>query len=413
MKKSYIFECKRARRIPDPNFKTTYNAEKHIFMMRCRDMPDGIGHDPNARSPNIKRLIYRNIGKSLLGEDTDAGTFHLKNKGITIIAESVKQAGDNCYEVVMESGIHGIVDGGHTYTLICEHIADVPEDQYVQVEVRTGIPQDWIAEIAGGLNTSVQVKEMSLENLRSAFAWLKVLLGEKQKLIAWEENEDGILSITDIISLMYLFNISLYPSDKNTHPTAAYVSQQKTLKSYQDSRATFEAMQPIVLDILRLADIIAATAPSVWNRKPLSVGGILENDDADVDESEQNGKTRGAGLKIIEGKGKKARNLFEFPFSGHHDSRHRLCKPALYPILGAFRHFVHRDKVSGEVSWHIEFSQMEKFWYDNGRELLEIAQRSCKELKSNLNALGKSNNYWDTVHARVGFKAMHEKLIKP
>ena len=50
------------------------------------------------------------------------GFFHLKNKGITIVAESVEQKGDNIYEVKMLENHHGILDGGHTYKLITDNV---------------------------------------------------------------------------------------------------------------------------------------------------------------------------------------------------------------------------------------------------------------------------------------------------
>lgn len=159
----FHFEPAFARRIPDPNFKKSNGIERHLFVMPVRAMPPGIKLDPNARNPNIKKRVYQEVQQSLLELDgSEPGTFHLKNKGITIVAESVEQVGDNEYEVKLKTGPHGIVDGGHTYKLITMHRKNksLPKDQFVNVEVRVGIPEHWITNIAQGLNTSVQVQAM-------------------------------------------------------------------------------------------------------------------------------------------------------------------------------------------------------------------------------------------------------------
>jgi len=46
---------------------------------------------------------------------------------------------------------------------------------------------------AGGLNTSVQVQDMSLDNLSGDFDWLKKIIAEEPyaKHIAWRENEQS------------------------------------------------------------------------------------------------------------------------------------------------------------------------------------------------------------------------------
>ena len=181
MKDNFQITSAFARRIPDPNFKSQYNMETYMFLVRCRDLPAGISNDPNARPANIAKLTYKKVAESLLGQDgDDAGTFHLKNKGITIVADEVKQTGGNDeYTISLESGEHGIVDGGHTYEIIQENKDEIPEDQYVRVDVRVGTPSAWIPMISGGLNTAVQVQTMSLENLKSSFSWMQQALGAK------------------------------------------------------------------------------------------------------------------------------------------------------------------------------------------------------------------------------------------
>ncbi|MGC6512687.1 MAG: AIPR family protein, partial [Parvibaculales bacterium] len=377
MKYNFHIKSAFARRIPDPNFKSQYNMETYMFLVRCRDLPAGISNDPNARPANIAKLTYKKVAESLLEQDgDDAGTFHLKNKGITIVADEVKQTGNNDeYTISLESGEHGIVDGGHTYEIIQENKDEIPENQYVRVDVRVGTPPAWIPMISGGLNTAVQVQTMSLENLKSSFNWMQQALGARADLIAWSENETGkYLDARDLVAVLAMLNVELCPNDKPDHPTFAYTSKEKTLERYIKSPKVFEGMGEIISDALVLLDTISSTAIDVYNAS------------ADV--------SRGGGLKIMESK---KRGNFEFQVLGT-EGQYRLAKPALYPILASFRWFVVKDPHSYKMSWATDFSKILKFWETEGREMITIAADTSKDLGYVLNALGKNTGLWKTLH---------------
>ena len=110
----FTFPVRFVRRIPDPVFP---QCERHILMCAIGDLPNGIPTDPNPRKPRIDRLIWREIKKHLLNEEGTPNTFHLKNKGITLIAQRVIKIDDEKVELAFEDG-QGIVDGGHTYELL-------------------------------------------------------------------------------------------------------------------------------------------------------------------------------------------------------------------------------------------------------------------------------------------------------
>ncbi|MHB1571790.1 MAG: AIPR family protein, partial [Solirubrobacteraceae bacterium] len=192
-----------ARRIPDPTLR---NAERHIMFVRAQDVPDGLPKDPNPRAQKIDRGIYREVATHLLNEDGTPNTFHLKNKGITLIARKVERQGDDehTYDVTLGEG-HGIVDGAHTYEILRKNKPMIDElnaadgegseiEQYVKFEIITGLPEDLVPEIARGLNTAVQVQEMSLADLREEFDWIKdTIAGEPYAgKIAFRENEQRL-----------------------------------------------------------------------------------------------------------------------------------------------------------------------------------------------------------------------------
>jgi hypothetical protein len=107
------------RRVKHPVFP---EIEKHYMTVRALDVPVGIRKDANARDgegQDLRKQVYKEVQKSLLAESTMPGIFDLKNKGIVILAERVRKIDDDVYELLIEDG-QGIVDGGHTYEIICK-----------------------------------------------------------------------------------------------------------------------------------------------------------------------------------------------------------------------------------------------------------------------------------------------------
>src|SRR5439155_26542887 len=140
---TFTFKALAARRIPDPIFP---GSSRHIFLCACQDMPKDLPKGANPREQNIDRGIYRDVMSTLLNEDCTPNTFHLKNKGITILAEHVVKTDDEeGLKVEIASDEQGIVDGAHTYEIIMRGQSDIadlnaavdstPISQYVKVEV--------------------------------------------------------------------------------------------------------------------------------------------------------------------------------------------------------------------------------------------------------------------------------------
>ena len=162
----HTLRARSSRKSPDPVVKGAY---QQTLMVNVLDIPVGMPLDPNPRKPNIDRKKWREIGRHLMNEEGTPNTFHLKNKGITLIAKSVRVvpvagARDHDVEIILSKG-DGVGDGGHTYTLITERRAaldDLAENdpdfgQYVQVRVLVGYPSEIVNEIVRGLNTAIQV----------------------------------------------------------------------------------------------------------------------------------------------------------------------------------------------------------------------------------------------------------------
>ena len=392
-KQLHIFTPVIARRIPDPVFKSQFNTERHLFVMNVKDLPLNISTDPNARTANINKQVYKVVEDSLLNRQDGAypNSFHLKNKGITIIAQSVEQHGEKDYKVSLDIH-HGIVDGGHTYKLICDHIndGDLPDNQYVNVEIRTGIQQEWIKDISGGLNTGVQVQLSSLLNLEGQFEEIKTELQKYgfDKSIAWQENEAGDINVKDLVSIMQLFDIEHFANDNNQHPKTSYSSKETVLKKYKEHAKTYSRMKGILKDILVLHDTISSNSGKLWNDNGGKKGGEIG---------------RAGNLVWMDNrKEDKKQKPFDFLFLPNKTSYHRLQNSALYPILAAFRWYVRvneNDKMTME--WKVPFTEVIETWNTIGIELLRSTGEMCDDLGKNPNALGKSGALWSSLHNMV------------
>lgn len=381
-----------ARRIPDPVFP---HCERHVFVCAVEDVPTGFPKDPNPRSQKIDRGIWREIKKHLLNEEGTPNTFHLKNKGITLIAERVERRTDDEYELAFERG-QGIVDGAHTYELITQALPEIvelnkvrnddvpPISQFVKLEVLTGVSSDLGPEIAGGLNTAVQVQEMSLADLRKEFDWIKEdLVGQPySQQIAFRENENAAYDARDIVVLLDLFNIWDFPNDGAEHPVRAYTSKAQVLANYLKHRTHYEKLRPILKDILVLHDTVSMEARDKHNE----TGG------------------KGGKLVFVETRN---RSLYPFPFIGK-QGKYRLVGGALFPMLAAFRWMVQVNPKSGNAEWRGGFPAVRAQWDQVGGEMMRATQSTSDELGRKPHAIGRSRNHWASLHKTVA----HADLMK-
>ena len=374
--------AKFARRFPDPNFADGIGIEHHLMLVNCADLPKGLPLEANARRPNTSKQVYRQVQDSLLENEGEPGTFHLKNKGIVIVANSVKQnGGKDQYLIELDRTSQGLLDGGHTYDLITQaEPEELPEDQYVFVQIRTAIPHDWIPDISQGLNTSVQVQEMSLQNLAGEFQWIKASLKgtSYQAEIAWSENDPGTYSGRDIIALMFLMNPILFPSGES-HPISGYEKKSTVLKEFKKSPGAFSAQREVLRDILYLHDLVAFTAVELYNKGKQSDGQ----------------KGRGAGLSFVK---KAKRKLFSAHFMGQIEQHEtRLEDAALYPILAAFRVFLTRNQ-KGQLEWVRGFNEVKTAWNDLAYEIIRATYHTSIEVGRSKNSIGKSRLHWDSLY---------------
>jgi hypothetical protein len=384
--------------MPDPNFP---GAETHYMLVPATELPDGLPLDANPREPNVNRPVYRAVSRSLRQEDDSVeGSFHLKHRGLTIVASSVTKAtesrpdGLDVFDLHFGDGVYGIVDGGHSYEIVREAASAgaIPEDEYIKLEVMTGLPTDTlVTEIAGGRNTSMQVQAKSLLDLNSEFQFLKDALAAQgwDERVAWHEGQDGEVDVVDVIAMMSCFDIASFP-DRSHHPVDAYRRKKSMLDRFQSDPDRYRRLTPVVRDVLKLHDWIALDSEARWQK----AGGA----------SGSGGKY--GRLEMVETV-KPGRADFTFPFLVGEASSRRLRRPAVFPILASFRLLLTQDGDGAPygdyrpVKWRNGFDEVMDLWEESGGQLLRTFYEHWDSTGRDLHAAGRSPALWGSLYKEL------------
>jgi AIPR protein len=387
-----------SRKISHPVFKT---IDKYWLTVKATDFPTGISTAANAREPvGLNRLVYRDVRESLEGTGAEPGTFDLMNKGITILAKSVRliDKEEQIFEITVDDERGGIVDGAHTAKIIeqCNHDGSTDDEQYVEVYVRTGIENGLITDIARGLNTGMQVAPKSIYNIDGVFDWLKEEVEDKpyEDMIAWRESDSKAYDVRDLISILELFNVFDFPNTKAKHPISAYEKWSIPLKKFADDfednsrklkNSKYYRLRPLLHDALVLYDHIRRDFRDLHNES----GG------------------RAGRMNIVDEAGKN--RTLDFPFAELEPSKYRLTKGAAYPMLAAFRNMVELDH-SGNVEWRGGFKAVLRLWKEAGSELVTETYNATEDIGRTPDHLGKNRKHWDNLHMKLQLRLLRAQL---
>lgn len=388
------FRPRFSRRLPDPFYNSTQGTERHILFVRVSELPAGLAIAPSLKTPRTRWDIYKDVQASLIDKDCTPGTFHLKNQGITIIAKAVRKSDDEELEVDLGED-HGVVDGSHTYRLIIEAQQNpdvtLPREQYVKVEILTKVPDDWIAEIAAALNTSIVGSTDGLNQLQDAIGWIKDELKDEPYFgsISWSENERGIYDVRDILSILTCFNTTFYANAESAHPIVAYENRSIVIGSFEkDYRSNagkaYKKLRPLLKSILMLHDTIQLELPNYLKQEH------------DIDTA------------LVE----RAAKPYEFPFLQTR-STERLAKGALLPVLAAFRWMVEDDPSTGLSQWRGGLQNVLDRWRGAAQRLADLTSEKAREVGHDPNAIGRSTSHWSALHKEVAFLDLMGKQQRP
>jgi len=369
------------RKITDP----TNQFETYYALCPVEKVPDIPVEETNPREQNLKSKVAKEIKGSLLNLD---GNFHLLNRGITVSAGAASY--DNKTERLkvdlQKPDLHGNVDGGHTQRVIREtvgspdweearqrkiEIGEELKQQYVRYEIIAGLSPDLLVSLAEARNTSAQVKEFALDNLAKKFEWLKAQLPDLESVIVYRENEKKPVNVRDVIALLTLFNVSLFPNNGLQYPTQAYSSKAKPLELFDEKQDTYRAMHAILRDILELYDYVRARMKDVFNEQG---GNFLKWETVDQ------------------------RSSTHFYFASDLEPvPYRVPDGMVYPLLGAFR-FLVRER-NGEMVWKVDDTK--KFYDRFGERLIRTALETVRMRGNNPNAAGKDASFWEQLYNQV------------
>lgn len=357
-------------------------SSKYVFYVKVKDIPEGIPMATNPRDQSFTSGVAQAIKDSLESND---GYFHLKNRGIVLSAKSCTY-NNKTREVTInftDQALHGNIDGGHTYKIVCEH-RNANLDQYVQFEVMTGV-EDIIENLAEARNTSVQVDDKSMAELQQKFDPIKeglegmpffARIAFKQNQQAFDDETNKKLKMIDareIVAIINMFNIQKF--DAANHPTKAYSSKAKMLELYLEDPESYRKYVNIMPDFFDLYDTIEMEFATAFNE----TGGRY-------------GRKKYSGYKnnaII--------GVSKF---GRHDIIYKIPDGLIYPTVAAFRSLVVYNDAADKYEWKNGIDPI-VIWDKCKGNLTNQIMNFASAIGDNPNAVGKDSNIWNLAYMTV------------
>jgi hypothetical protein len=374
------------RRIETP-YERKLGYKNYVAVIDARNLPD-LSHwrEINVREAKMRGRVPNAIRKSF---DEKADEFLFMNRGLAIAAAKVEYNGDSSSAKsinlhLSDPAKHGLLDGGHTYRVVTEEAAALTADdapRYVRVEFITGFDRETISDVVEARNTSNQVRDESLANLRQEFEPIKDVLKPYQyyDLIAWSEYEElesgkpKPIDVRDIISYLITFDTGAFNS--TTQPLIAYKDKRACLRHFQEHGKALRKLYPVLPDILGLWDEIHLRWQS-WYREG-------REEEADI---------RGRFLKLTA----VTQAPEELYFAGS-TAKYRMPEAYKYPILSALRAGLKVQKGRTSAWWATD---MHRLLQEIGPQLANVVG-SAVRATNNPNKVGKDVGVWSSCYLVV------------
>lgn len=394
LQNKFQFKVEALRTLPSPyqSYKSTTNDSETIYylLVNMKNLPDNLPLDVNPREPKMTTNVAKRLLNAVIEPEND---FYINNRGIVIAAKSLKFNSMD-HTVTIDLGnqndesdhySYGILDGGHTYRAIMTQRDQIPDAQkkYVRLEVITNVQN--ITRLSDARNTSVQVSDIALFNLDDNFADVQAAIAKEpyRNKIAYKDNAPEPIHISDLIRLLYAFDIDKYPDDMSA-PIQSYSGAAQVFKRYQTAYDTafYKALTKELPTLVRLYDTIEATlskkyaaykkASGVQNPRFGSVRGITPKESS---------KTKFLGTS----------------------TDYQISNGYIFPIFGAFRSLLRFDQSTGVASWVFDPIDI---WNSVGDSL---AQNTFESI-SNPQLAGKDKQLWLTNYRIVETQSLRQSL---
>lgn len=372
------------RRIETP-YERNLGYRNYVAVIDARRLPDlKDWREINVRDPKIRGRVPNAIRKTFTEK---ADEFLFMNRGLVISAAKVDYKDDGSDKRIelhlLDPEVHGLLDGGHTYRVVRESAAELPEDappRYVRVEFVTGFDREAISDVVEARNTSNQVRDESLANLRQEFEPIKEVLKAQPyyNLISWSEYEEldsgnpKPIDVRDIISYLITFDTGSFNS--TSQPLIAYKDKRACLHHFQRHTVRLKKLYPLLPDFLRLWDMIHENWGAWYGEGREEEAGI-----------------HGRFLKLT------AIVQAQEPlyFSGG-NAKHRMPEAYKYPILSAMRAAI---KIQGRGA---KWATTDPFQLlkETGTQLTTVVGNAVRAT-NNPNKVGKDVGTWSSCYLIV------------
>lgn len=377
-RKNIRFKVFSLRNIENPF--TRKGLRSYECIVDVKELPDlEEWRDINVRDAKLTGSVPRKITNSF---HDNPELFLFMNRGVLLSVDSLffDQEKKELEIVLSDKTIHGIGDGGHTYTIISNEAKNLADDvtQYVKLEILQGFSHDDIVLVVEGRNTSNQVKDQSLMELSNKFDGLKEQLPleiiEKISFTEYDldKNSDPKpVDIREVVALLTIFNKDLYQDE--SQPVIAYSSKQACLQRYREKPESYETIYKIAKDILVLHDYLYCQFSKLYDKA-----------------AKNSGKSRG-NFGNLTGVTKQPMDLF---FTNK-QAEYNVPSGFLYPLLNAFRAFL--EKENGIYYWGKNINPLEMVDSELTIRLVGIIGEEALK-NSNPNKTGKSALLWQTCY---------------
>lgn len=386
--KSIKFKVESLRRVPNPygifmEDSKKKSPEMYFVIVDVQDVPTDIPTKTNPREQNLRTKVASRIRDGLMADDQ---SFFLLNRGMLVSAKDVKFDNVNSEVTIFieDESVHGNVDGGHTYKTILNNREKLAlgNKQFVKIEILTGI-EDIFEDVAAARNTSVQVQDKAIAELKKKFDIIKETIKNEpfSEDIAYRENEEKNIDVADILTVLFMFNLEKH-NDRDKMAVSSYSSKNTCIKDYTQAYDKYEEnknnnpyykMRSVMIDVFKLYDLIERSMAKKYR------------------EGNNNGAYgRVKGVEVAKSEAK-----FKSKFYGY-EMDHKTPKGFLYPILGAFRALL--EEKDGSYSWKADpFEYFEEL----GKNLVVDTIERSRSLGNNPNAVGKDTNHWKQLYNNV------------
>jgi len=368
------------KRLKDPYSDHLFHLEAILPFHEVAKLDRG---NANVRPPDRRKPAYKEMTQTV---EDDPASFHVRNRGITYFCERFQfdnskgtlavsvPVGSQDDEELDNDRKFGIGDGGHTFGVIQDTMQRAAElstanpdwvEPFVRVHFIAGYKNSDISieQVVEALNTSAQVKQVSLDEYANKFEELKRALvdsGFDINLVAFRENEEKDWTVEEIIQRMACF---LKERWTETEPASMYKSKSKALELYTNdvTRAEFRKLYPVIKDVITFPEYIQSV---------LSEGEVVQ-------------RKSFSRLRVV----KVLPKRFTRPGTKY-PTEHRLDLAALLPMAAAFRELfrVNRDRYEWRFSPHEVFKTCAQTLYS------VLTTRLLKT--RNASQLGADMEYW-------------------